>query len=149
MILVPFCVCEDARIWTRCICALDIRLNYLGQYTKHRSLPVFLHPEFPARCAVGGQLQWLLALGGRGGGGARAFLYIPTLDVKKSRYKESKWFAQAAKLNFSTRSLFIPESSSNQKIWLEVATMWFANLQRFTMWFKKPLSECKPQAAIC
>ena len=91
MILVPFCVCEDARIWTHCICPLDIHLNYLGQYPKHRSLQVFLHPEFPARYTVGGQLQWLLAwsLKNWNGGGGRAFLYIPTLDVKKSRYKES------------------------------------------------------------
>lgn len=89
MILVPFCVCEDARIWTHCICPLDIHLNYLGQYPKHRSLQVFLHPEFPARYTVGGQLQWLLAwsLKNWNGGGACLSLhpYLRREEIKVQR----------------------------------------------------------------
>ena len=63
MILVPFYLQEDARIWAQWNYSLDMHLRYLGPYPEHRVLPVFLCPESPRGVpSVGvGVLQWLTA----------------------------------------------------------------------------------------
>ena len=50
MILVLFCVWEDATIWGRCY----------GQVSKVQNAFPFLHPDFPSG-PQSGPLQWLVA----------------------------------------------------------------------------------------
>lgn len=69
MIFVLLYIWKDARVWPLWNYSLDMRLNCVHQYPKHRRLPVFLHPEFPSRFStlvwlmegeVGGNVGWCL-----------------------------------------------------------------------------------------